>query len=41
MAFEEVHEIEPMKAFGLAAIIGILFWIVSICIVTNGPRPMQ
>ena len=41
MAFEEVDEIERMKTFGLAATIGILFWIASVWIATNGPRPMQ
>lgn len=41
MAFEEVDELERMKTFGLAATIGMLFWIASGCIVTNGPRPMQ
>jgi hypothetical protein len=30
MVFEEVDEIERMKAFGLAAAIGITFWILSI-----------
>jgi hypothetical protein len=39
MAFEEVDELERMKTFGLAATIGMLFWIA--CIVTNGPRPKQ
>jgi hypothetical protein len=34
MAFEEVDEIERMKTFGLAATIGILFWIASVWIVT-------
>jgi hypothetical protein len=41
MTFEEVDEIERMKTFGLAATIGILLWIASVWIVTNGPRPMQ
>src|SRR5260370_19485642 len=41
MAFEDVDEIERMKTFGLAATIGILFWIASVWIVTNGPRPIQ
>ena len=41
MVFEEVDEVERMKAFGLAATRGILFWIASIWIATNGPRPMQ
>jgi hypothetical protein len=40
MVFEEVDGIERMKAFGLAATIGILFWIASVWITTNGPRPM-
>jgi hypothetical protein len=41
MAFEEVDEIERMKAFGLAAAIGITFWILSIWIATSGPRPIR
>jgi hypothetical protein len=41
MVFEEADEVERMKAFGLAATIGILFWIASIWIAANGPRPMQ
>jgi hypothetical protein len=40
MVFEEVDGIERMKAFGLAAAIGVTFWIASIWVATNGPRPM-
>jgi len=38
MVFEEVDEIDRMKAFGLAAAIGICFWIASIWLATSGPR---
>jgi hypothetical protein len=39
MAFEEVDGIDRMKAFGLAASLGISFWVLSIWVITNGPRP--
>jgi hypothetical protein len=41
MVFEEVDEIERMKAFGLAATIGIIFWIASVWALTTGPRPIR
>jgi hypothetical protein len=41
MVFEEVDETERMKGFGLAAAIGITFWILSIWIMTSGPRPIR
>jgi hypothetical protein len=39
MVFEEVNGIERMKAFMLAAAIGIVFWISSIWWLTSGARP--
>lgn len=41
MAFEEVDDIERMKAFGLAAAIGVVFWIASIWLATSGHRPIR
>jgi len=41
MVFEEVDGIERMKAFGLAAAIGVAFWILSIWAVTSGVRPVR
>jgi hypothetical protein len=41
MVFEEVDDIEGMKAFGLAAAIGITFWLAGIWIATSGPHPMR
>jgi hypothetical protein len=40
MVFEEVDGIERMKAFGLAATIGVVFWIASIWWMTSGGRPV-
>jgi hypothetical protein len=39
IVFEEVDGIERMKAFGLAATIGVAFWIGSIWWMTSGGRP--
>jgi hypothetical protein len=39
IVFEEVDGIERMKAFGLAATIGVAFWIGSIGWMTSGGRP--
>jgi len=39
MVFEEVDGVERMKAFMLAATIGIVFWIASIWWMTSGGRP--
>jgi len=39
MVFEEVDGVERMKAFMLAAAIGIVFWIASIWWMTSGGRP--
>jgi hypothetical protein len=41
LVFEEVDGIERMKAFGLAAAIGVTFWILSIWAVTSGVRPVR
>ena len=41
MAFEEVDEVDRMKAFGLASAIGVTFWIGSIWVATNGPHPIR
>jgi len=41
MVFEEVDGIERMKAFGLAAAIGITFWVASIWVIKNGPHPIR
>ena len=41
LVFEEVDEIERMKAFGLAAAIGVTFWILSIWAVTSAVRPAR
>jgi hypothetical protein len=41
MVFGGVDEIERMKAFGLAAAIGITFWIASIWVATSGPHPIR
>jgi|SRR5882672_5660835 len=40
IVFEEVDEIERMKAFGLAAAIGVVFWVASIWWVTGGNHPV-
>jgi len=39
IVFEEVDGIERMKAFGLAATIGVAFWVASIWWVTGGNHP--
>jgi len=41
LVFEEVDRIDRMKAFGLAASIGVIFWIASIWIFTSGTQPMR
>jgi|SRR6266436_2141111 len=41
LVFEEVDGIERMKAFGLAASIGVIFWIASMWMTTSGVRPMR
>lgn len=41
IVFEEVDEIERMKAFGLAAAIGIIMWVASIGVATSGTPPMR
>jgi hypothetical protein len=41
LVFEEIDGIERMKAFGLAAAIGVTFWILSIWAVTSGVRPVR
>jgi hypothetical protein len=41
LVFEEVDGIERMKAFGLAASIGVIFWIASIWMSTSGVRPIR
>ena len=41
IVFEEVDKVERMKAFMLAAAIGIIFWIGTIWVTTNGPRPIH
>jgi len=41
LVFEEVDGIERMKAFGLAAAIGLTFWMLSIWAATSGARPVQ
>jgi hypothetical protein len=41
LVFEEVHGIERMKAFGLAASIGVIFWIASIWLSTPGAQPIR
>ena len=41
LVFEEVDGIERMKAFGLAAAIGVTFWILSIWFLTSGRPPIQ
>jgi hypothetical protein len=40
MVFEEVDGIERMKAFGLAAAIGIAFWLLSFWIATSRMHPV-
>jgi len=39
IVFEEVDGVERMKAFGLAATIGVAFWVASIWWVTGGNHP--
>jgi hypothetical protein len=41
LVFEEVHGIERMKAFGLAASIGVIFWIASIWLSMPGAQPIR
>lgn len=41
LVFEEVDGIERMKAFGLAAAIGVIFWIASIWLSTSGVQPVR
>jgi hypothetical protein len=41
LVFEEVDGIERMKAFGLAASIGVIFWIASMWMATSGVRPLR
>jgi hypothetical protein len=41
LVFEEVDGIERMKAFGLAASIGVIFWVASIWVATSGVRPIR
>jgi hypothetical protein len=41
LVFEEVDGIERMKAFGLAASIGAIFWVTSIWLATSGVRPVR
>lgn len=41
LVFEEVDGIDRMKAFGLSASIGVIFWIASIWISTSGTPPMR
>jgi hypothetical protein len=41
MAFEEVDEIDRMKAFGLATVIGVTFSVAAIWLTTSGPRPIR
>ncbi len=41
IVFDEEDEIERMKAFGLAAAIGIIMWVASIGVATSGTPPMQ
>ena len=38
LVFEEVDGIERMKAFGLAASIGVIFWFASMWIAPSGMR---
>jgi len=40
LVFEEVDGIDRMKAFGLSASIGVIFWIASIWISTSGAHPI-
>ena len=41
LVFEEVDGIERMKAFGLAASIGVIFWIAWIWLATSGAQPIR
>jgi hypothetical protein len=41
LVFEEVDGIERMKAFGLAAFIGVIFWIGTIWVSTSGHLPIR
>jgi hypothetical protein len=41
LVFEEVDGIERMKAFGLATVIGVVFGILSIWVLTSGVRPIR
>jgi len=41
LVFEEVDGIERMKAYGLAAAIGVIFWIASIRLSTSGVQPVR
>jgi hypothetical protein len=41
LVFEEVDGVERMKAFGLAAGIGVLFWILSMWIVMSRMHPIR
>ncbi len=41
LVFEEVDGIERMKAFGLAASIGVIFWVASIWLATSGVQPVR
>ena len=41
LVFEEVDGIERMKAFGLAASIGVIFWVASMWMSTSAVQPMR
>jgi hypothetical protein len=41
LVFEEVDGIERMKAFGLAASIGVIFWIAAVWLAPGGVRPIR
>jgi len=41
LVFEEVDGIDWMKAFGLSASIGVIFWIASMWISMGGTQPMR
>jgi hypothetical protein len=41
LVFEEVDGIERMKAFGLAASIGVIFWVASIWFLASRVQPRR
>ncbi len=41
IVFEEVDQVERMKAFGLTAAIGIIMWVASIGLATSGTPPTR